>query len=66
MKKISFNDFITTAYKDPNSDELINCPSITFQVTDDCCLNCSYCYQINKGHRMMTKDIGKQGIDLLF
>lgn len=47
-------------------DPLVTCPDITFQVTDDCCLNCSYCYQINKSHRMMTKDTIKQIIDLLF
>lgn len=47
-------------------DPKVSCPTVTFQVTDDCCLNCSYCYQINKGHRMMSKDTIKQGIDLLF
>ena len=40
--------------------------NITFQVTDDCCCACTYCYQGHKGHRMMTKDVAKRGVDLLF
>ena len=42
------------------------CRSITFQVTDDCCCACTYCYQINKGHRKMTKDVAKKVINMLF
>lgn len=37
----------------------------TFQVTDDCNLKCTYCYQINKGKRKMTFEIAKQFVDLL-
>lgn len=40
--------------------------NITFQVTDDCCCACTYCYQGHKGHRMMTKDVARRGVDLLF
>lgn len=42
------------------------CRNITFQVTDDCCLKCSYCYQGHKGHAMMSKETGKRIVDLLF
>ncbi len=42
------------------------CRNITFQVTDDCCLKCSYCYQTHKGHAMMTKETAKKIVDLLF
>ena len=56
-------DIILAPYKD---DSHAKCPVITFQVTDDCCLNCSYCYQTNKGHRIMTKETIKKCIDLLF
>lgn len=49
-----------------HEDGLAKCPVITLQITDDCCLNCSYCYQQNKGHRMMTKEIAKTCIDRLF
>lgn len=39
--------------------------SATFQVTDACNLCCSYCYQINKGHRKMSIETAKKFIDLL-
>lgn len=39
--------------------------SVTFQVTDDCNLRCTYCYQINKGKHKMSFDIAKRFIDIL-
>ena len=39
--------------------------TITFQVTDGCNLRCTYCYQINKGKRIMDFEIAKKFIDLL-
>lgn len=38
---------------------------VTFQVTDDCNLRCTYCYQHNKGHNRMTFDTAKKAIDYL-
>lgn len=59
-----FSDEIIQRYRheDPNA----NCRNITFQVTDDCCLKCSYCYQGHKGHAMMSKETAKNIVDLLF
>ena len=37
--------------------------NITFQVTEDCCLNCTYCYQNNKSKKVMTFDVAKKAID---
>ena len=39
--------------------------TITFQVTDDCNLCCSYCYQQNKGHHKMPFEVAKKFIDKL-
>ena len=39
--------------------------TVTFQVTDDCNLKCTYCYQINKGKRKMSLETAKQFIDML-
>ncbi len=39
---------------------------ITFQVTNACSLACSYCYQINKGIKVMSFDTAKRFIDNLF
>ena len=41
-------------------------PSITLQVTEDCCLNCTYCYQINKKPNYMTKETAEAIINFLF
>lgn len=40
--------------------------NITFQVTDDCCCRCSYCYQINKSHNYMNKETAEKCINLIF
>lgn len=40
--------------------------NVTFQVTDDCCMSCSYCYQGHKGHKIMSKEVARKGVDLLF
>ena len=37
--------------------------SVTFQVTDGCNLNCSYCYQIHKGKKVISIDTAKQAIE---
>jgi radical SAM peptide maturase (CXXX-repeat target family) len=37
--------------------------TITIQVTEDCCLNCSYCYQNNKSKEIMNFDTAKRAID---
>ena len=37
--------------------------NITFQITDDCNLCCSYCYQHNKGHHKMPFETAKKLID---
>lgn len=39
--------------------------TITFQLTDACNLCCSYCYQINKGKRVMSFETAKEFVDLL-
>lgn len=39
--------------------------TITFQVTDGCNLRCTYCYQINKGTRVMTFETAKKFFDLI-
>lgn len=48
-----------------DGDEKRMAQTITFQVTDDCNLACTYCYQINKGKRRMSLETAKKFIDLL-
>ncbi|MCR4778234.1 MAG: radical SAM peptide maturase, CXXX-repeat target family [Lachnospiraceae bacterium] len=56
-----FGDFVNTVLKEEGIVK-----TITLQVTDDCNLACSYCYQICKGHRVMDIETAKEFIDLLF
>ena len=65
---LSYQDLIAKLYYHPEKRPLniIQCPSVTFQVTDDCNLRCSYCYQINKGHHKMPFSVAKEFINLLF
>ena len=64
----NYQDTISRLYDFPY-DKLefnkIQVADLTFQVTDDCNLQCSYCYQIHKGHHKMPFEIAKQFIDLL-
>ena len=39
--------------------------TVTFQVTEDCNLCCTYCYQINKAKNSMSFETAKKFIDLL-
>ena len=67
-KFVQYQDYIARLYGlDVKLDghEILT-RDITFQVTDDCTACCCYCYQGHKGHRMMTKDVAKRGVDLLF
>lgn len=69
MKKfIQYQDAIAHMYmKDVKLEEHESLTrNVTFQVTDDCTAKCTYCYQGHKGHRMMSKDVAKRGVDLLF
>ena len=57
------NDYIEKEENENLMSHLVK--TVTFQVTDDCNLRCTYCYQINKGTRVMSFDTAKQFIDLL-
>lgn len=67
-----FQDMIARLYPelsqtdntDPTAKKVLS-KTVTFQVTDACNLNCTYCYQINKGKRTMKFETAKKLIDLL-
>lgn len=58
-----YADYVYTLFPNQNGKMMKN---ITFQVTDDCNLCCSYCYQINKGHHKMSFETAKKFIDYIF
>ena len=40
--------------------------SVTFIVTHQCNLRCSYCYETNKSEARMTEETARRCVDLLF
>ena len=58
-------DFTPTTSSVNNRINDGNCKEITFQVTEQCSMNCSYCYQHNKTSNNMSFDVGKQLIDMI-
>ena len=64
-----FQDYIARLYPEKHPKEKgfrkTLSRSVTFQVTDRCSLACKYCYQINKGKRVMSFETAKKLIDLL-
>jgi len=72
----SYNDGIAKAYPElfenrqqskvgTGKDADVFCHNFTFQVTEGCSLNCTYCYQFNKKPTRMSFDIAKEFIDHL-
>lgn len=65
----SYSDMVSRLYYEPNlalrpTESLTR--NVTFQVTDACDLRCLYCYERNKGTKIMSKETAKKGVDLLF
>ena len=68
MKKVEqYQDMIARLYPElvESSDAKHLTRNVTFQVTDACNLNCSYCYQCNKGTRKMKFEYAKKLIDMM-
>lgn len=66
----NFTDSIGRLYpelhkgKDSRGNKILS-KVVTFQVTDACNLACSYCYQHNKGHKVMSWETAKKFVDLI-
>lgn len=64
----TFTDMLARLFPMPGIQLGINSPHskcITFQVTEDCNLRCSYCYQSCKTHRKMSLETAKAAVDML-
>lgn len=59
-KALILNDLIHKIFQDKKMK------TVTFQVTEDCCLNCTYCYQLNKSKEKMSFETAKKFIDYIF
>ena len=56
----NYNDIIAKMYPDFDGK---TCITITFQLTESCNLNCTYCYQHNKTLRVLSFEDAKMFID---
>ena len=66
QRRPEYGDYVASLFHEKSSNgEGKKVISITFQVTTDCSLRCTYCYQINKGHEMMSWDTAKAAIDYI-
>lgn len=64
----TFSDMLARLFPMPGIELGINSKHskcITFQVTEDCNLCCTYCYQGAKTHKRMSLDTAKDAVDLL-
>ncbi len=66
----TFDEFVARTFpelhaNDKEAKTSLSFRTVTFQVTDACNLCCTYCYQINKGHRSMPFSVAKEFIDML-
>lgn len=57
----TYNDYIARLYGNNKRVE-----QISFQVTENCCMKCTYCYQHNKSTKTMNFEQAKNFIDKLF
>lgn len=68
-KEEQYQDAISRLYPELHQEgedgERILSRTVTWQVTDECNLVCSYCYQVNKGHRVMSLETAKKMVDAL-
>lgn len=70
-KEEQYSDQLTRLYyglradKGENYDGEFLAKQSTFQVTEDCNMACTYCYQHNKKPNRMTFDIAKRYVDML-
>lgn len=62
-----YSDYIQRLF--PSRDEfgdLKKIKTFTFQVTNDCSLCCTYCYELNKSKDYLSFETGKRVIDYIF
>ena len=67
-KNEQYTDMIRRLYKDKIFNNVNNVIPrvITFQVTEDCPMACTYCYQGNKSNKTMTKEISALRFKVIF
>lgn len=65
-KLVGYGDDMYAMFADKNIDYGQFSRNVTLQVCDTCPFACSYCFEINKGHSYMTRETGKEIVDMLY
>ena len=63
---IEYSEYMRELYPEVFKNSINTIKTITFQVTEDCCLNCSYCYQVHNNNSDMDFNAIKIFLDKLF
>lgn len=59
-----YQDMLARLFPEQNGEHT-RARVVTFQVTDRCNLQCTYCYQINKACHVMSFDVARRFVDML-
>lgn len=60
-----YGDMLARLFPTDKGKVAASARTVTFQVTDDCNLKCTYCYQINKSKHKMPFDVAKRFVDMI-
>lgn len=60
-----YGEIIKRLFPEEFIEEKSKAVGVTFQITDNCCMACTYCYQHNKGNNRMSFNTAKIIIDKL-
>ena len=62
---LNATDYLRTLYPEEGVSKQFG-REVTFQLTEECNLRCTYCYQGCKSNKVMSWDVAKKCVDLLF
>ena len=60
-----YTEYVRKLFGKPGTDSMSVSRGVTFQITGDCTLRCSYCYEHHKSCGAMTLETGKKIIDYI-
>ena len=63
---LAAEQFLNDYFYEPFKQKIEGGKYLELILSPQCNLKCSYCYQINKSKKRMTKEIAKEIIDLIF
>lgn len=65
IRRDEYAEYVRQLFSFDGEPNMQTARAITFQVTDDCTLRCSYCYEHHKACRGMNLETGRRIVDQL-